>query len=82
MIRPEFRKILMDQRGAAAAEDDVREERSGADCGRGDLHSRATQGSVHERSPQPGDVFVLNAPYAGGTHLPDVTLVMPVGSEQ
>jgi 5-oxoprolinase (ATP-hydrolysing) len=27
---------------------------------------------------QPGDVFVLNAPYAGGTHLPDVTVVMPV----
>jgi 5-oxoprolinase (ATP-hydrolysing) len=25
-----------------------------------------------------GDVFVLNAPYAGGTHLPDVTVVMPV----
>lgn len=27
---------------------------------------------------QPGDVYVLNAPYAGGTHLPDVTVVMPV----
>ncbi len=25
-----------------------------------------------------GDAFVLNAPYAGGTHLPDVTVVMPV----
>jgi 5-oxoprolinase (ATP-hydrolysing) len=25
-----------------------------------------------------GDMFVLNAPYAGGTHLPDVTVVMPV----
>ena len=25
-----------------------------------------------------GDVYVLNAPYAGGTHLPDVTVVMPV----
>jgi len=30
----------------------------------------------------PGDVFVLNAPYAGGTHLPDVTVVMPVFLEQ
>ena len=29
-------------------------------------------------SMRPGDVFVLNAPYAGGTHLPDVTVVMPV----
>lgn len=26
----------------------------------------------------PGDVAVLNDPYAGGTHLPDVTLVRPV----
>jgi 5-oxoprolinase (ATP-hydrolysing) len=25
-----------------------------------------------------GDVFVTNAPYAGGTHLPDITVVMPV----
>jgi N-methylhydantoinase B len=25
--------------------------------------------------PSPGDVFVLNDPYAGGTHLPDVTLI-------
>jgi 5-oxoprolinase (ATP-hydrolysing) len=25
-----------------------------------------------------GDVFVLNAPYNGGTHLPDVTVVTPV----
>ncbi|MEL6278547.1 MAG: hydantoinase B/oxoprolinase family protein, partial [Pseudomonadota bacterium] len=29
---------------------------------------------------QPGDVYVLNAPYNGGTHLPDVTVVMPVWS--
>jgi 5-oxoprolinase (ATP-hydrolysing) len=29
-------------------------------------------------SMQPGDAFVLNAPYAGGTHIPDVTVVMPV----
>ena len=30
----------------------------------------------------PGDVFVLNAPYAGGTHLPDITVVMPVFLER
>ncbi|ABS64016.1 5-oxoprolinase (ATP-hydrolyzing) [Parvibaculum lavamentivorans DS-1] len=29
----------------------------------------------------PGDVFVLNAPYNGGTHLPDVTVVAPVYDE-
>ncbi|MEA3032520.1 MAG: hypothetical protein QOH86_536, partial [Sphingomonadales bacterium] len=30
------------------------------------------------RGMKPGDAYVLNAPYRGGTHLPDVTLVMPV----
>ncbi|QKO21230.1 hydantoinase B/oxoprolinase family protein [Rhodoferax sp. BAB1] len=33
----------------------------------------------------PGDVYVLNDPYHGGTHLPDVTVITPVyldGSEQ
>lgn len=27
---------------------------------------------------KPGDVFMLNAPFNGGTHLPDVTVVTPV----
>src|SRR5690606_27556598 len=27
---------------------------------------------------RPGDVVILNDPYLGGTHLPDVTLVSPV----
>jgi len=27
---------------------------------------------------QPGDVFMLNAPYNGGTHLPDITVITPV----
>ena len=31
------------------------------------------QGAMH-----PGDVFALNAPYNGGTHLPDITVVTPV----
>ena len=30
---------------------------------------------------RPGDVFALNNPYNGGTHLPDVTLIMPVFGE-
>ena len=29
-----------------------------------------------------GDVFALNAPYNGGTHLPDVTVVSPVWDEK
>jgi N-methylhydantoinase B len=31
--------------------------------------------AVMREDPGPGDVFVLNDPYTGGTHLPDITLV-------
>jgi N-methylhydantoinase B len=31
--------------------------------------------AVMRHDPAPEDVFILNDPYAGGTHLPDVTLV-------
>lgn len=32
----------------------------------------------NEGAIRPGDVFALNAPYNGGTHLPDITVVTPV----
>jgi 5-oxoprolinase (ATP-hydrolysing) len=40
--------------------------------------------TVIARNPamQPGDVYVLNDPYHGGTHLPDVTVVTPVYLER
>jgi len=31
--------------------------------------------AVIEHDPRPGEVWILNDPYAGGTHLPDVTTV-------
>src|SRR6185369_13664558 len=34
---------------------------------------RLNAGDIH-----PGDVFALNAPYNGGTHLPDITVCTPV----
>ena len=37
--------------------------------------------AVMERNVEPGDVFALNDPYSGGTHLPDITLVSPVTYE-
>ncbi|MDO9307393.1 MAG: hydantoinase B/oxoprolinase family protein, partial [Mesorhizobium sp.] len=37
---------------------------------------RLNAGDIH-----PGDVFALNAPYNGGTHLPDITVVTPVFSD-
>ena len=40
----------------------------------------SVQTVIRERGKDmnPGDVSVLNAPYNGGTHLPDVTLITPV----
>jgi N-methylhydantoinase B len=34
--------------------------------------------AVRERDPDPGDAYILNDPFAGGTHLPDVTVVSTV----
>ena len=33
---------------------------------------------THGADLRPGDSFLLNSPYAGGTHLPDMTVVSPV----
>src|SRR4026209_2370043 len=38
----------------------------------------AVAAALKEINLQPGDVVAVNDPYAGGTHLPDVTLVMGV----
>jgi N-methylhydantoinase B len=35
-------------------------------------------GAVSKHGPGPGDVWILNDPYDGGTHLPDITIVSPV----
>ena len=37
--------------------------------------------AIKRRNPEPGDVFAINDPYSGGTHLPDITLVSPVALE-
>lgn len=37
--------------------------------------------TVLDRSVEPGDMFVLNDPFEGGTHLPDVTLVSPIAHD-
>ncbi len=45
--------------------------------------SESIQAVIRERGGtiKPGDVYVLNAPYNGGTHLPDVTVIAPVFDE-
>jgi N-methylhydantoinase B len=37
--------------------------------------------AIMRSDPEPGDVFAINDPYSGGTHLPDITLVSPVAYE-
>ena len=34
--------------------------------------------AVAAEEPEPGDAWILNDPYRGGTHLPDITLVSPI----
>ena len=34
--------------------------------------------AVMARGPKPGDLFLLNDPYHGGSHLPDLTMVLPI----
>ncbi|MGH9895131.1 MAG: hydantoinase B/oxoprolinase family protein, partial [bacterium] len=59
--------------------------------GRGEMVAQAAHIPVHlgstplsvraaiDRTPmEPGDVVILNDPFAGGTHLPDLTMVAPV----
>jgi N-methylhydantoinase B len=35
--------------------------------------------AVREHRPRPGDVFLLNDPFRGGSHLPDLTMVEAIG---
>jgi len=38
----------------------------------------SVQAAVGAIAFAPGDIAILNDPYAGGTHLPDITMVLPV----
>src|SRR6202050_711560 len=38
----------------------------------------SVQAAVAAIAFAPGDIAILNDPYAGGTHLPDITMVLPV----
>ena len=39
---------------------------------------KSVDAAIHNLPLGPGDIAVLNDPFAGGTHLPDLTCVMPV----
>jgi 5-oxoprolinase (ATP-hydrolysing) len=45
--------------------------------------SESVQATIHKHraTMHSGDVFVLNSPYDGGSHIPDVTIITPVFDE-
>ena len=90
MIAEEMGAVL--ERGALSP--NIRERRDASSAifdARGRMVAQAAHIPVHlgampesvraviERSPEPGDVFLLNDPYAGGSHLPDLTMVEAIG---
>lgn len=86
MIAEEMGTVLV--RGALSP--NIR-ERKDASCALFDVRGRMVAQAAHipvhlgampesvkaviARAPHPGDVFLLNSPYQGGSHLPDLTLV-------
>ena len=44
----------------------------------GSMDSSVATVIAQNKAIRPGDVFALNAPYNGGTHLPDITVCTPV----
>lgn len=44
--------------------------------------TQAVTSSFADEDLEPGDMVILNDPYLGGTHLPDVTLVAPIFLER
>ncbi len=91
MIAEEMGSVL--ERGALSP--NIRERRD-ASCalfdGNGQMIAQAAHIPVHlgampesvravrARSPRPGDVFLLNDPNHGGSHLPDLTMVEVIGA--
>ncbi len=42
------------------------------------ISNRGSTGAKSARGMRPGDAYLLNDPYHGGTHLPDITVIVPV----
>src|SRR5262245_25739054 len=90
MIAEEMGAVL--ERGALSP--NIRERRDASSAifdARGRMVAQAAHIPVHlgampesvqailRLGPQPGDVWLLNDPYAGGSHLPDLTMVEAIG---
>ena len=80
LVRSALSPNIRERRDASAALFDAR-GRMVAQAAHIPVHLGAMPESVNAvraRNPHPGDVYLLNDPYHGGSHLPDLTLVAAV----
>lgn len=80
LVRSAFSSNIKERRDCSAALFD-RQSRMVAQAAHVPVHLGAMYESVRQvaaRNPLPGDVWVLNDPFSGGNHLPDITLVSPL----
>ncbi len=69
--RRDYSSAVFDARGNAIAMGDHMPVHLGS-------MPRSVEAALAKLAFSPGDIAILNDPYDGGTHLPDITLVMPV----
>lgn len=72
--RRDFSCALFDRHGAMVAQ----AAHIPVHLGSAPMSVQAVIGGFPPPQMEPGDVFVVNDPFAGGTHLPDITLVAPL----
>ncbi|OHV41637.1 MULTISPECIES: hydantoinase B/oxoprolinase family protein [Pseudofrankia] len=80
LVRSAYSSNIKERRDCSAALFDA-DGRMVAQAAHVPVHLGALYESVRvvaERGAAPGDVWVLNDPFTGGNHLPDVTLVSPL----
>jgi N-methylhydantoinase B len=80
LVRSAYSSNIKERRDCSAALFDA-EARLVAQAAHIPVHLGAMSVSVQavrERGARPGDVWMLNDPFSGGNHLPDITLVSPI----
>ncbi|MGH7669860.1 MAG: hydantoinase B/oxoprolinase family protein, partial [Gemmatimonadaceae bacterium] len=83
LVRSALSPNIRERRDASAALFDAR-GRMVAQAAHIPVHLGAMPESVRAvmaHAPAPGDVFILNDPYRGGSHLPDLTLVEAIAQD-
>ncbi|MBI2796866.1 MAG: hydantoinase B/oxoprolinase family protein [Gemmatimonadetes bacterium] len=83
LVRGSLSPNIRERRDASSALFDLR-GRMVAQAAHIPVHLGAMPESVRAvmaRDPRPGDLFLLNDPYHGGSHLPDLTMVLPIVDE-